>query len=52
MNEIYDEEEEDKECPLCCDDPCTCFEGTRICERCGKKYDKYSRIHTCSRIKK
>ncbi len=35
------------ECPLCCDDPCSCFEGIRICERCGKEYTKYSRIHTC-----
>lgn len=44
-------EDELEECVICGDDPCTCFEGTRICERCGKEYNKYTRIHTCSKKK-
>jgi len=44
IDEIY-------ECPICGDDPCSCFEGVRICERCGKEYTKYSRFHTCSKPK-
>lgn len=44
-------EDELENCVICDDDPCTCFKGTRICEYCGKEYNKYNRIHTCRKPK-
>lgn len=41
-------DDDDNECFICGDEPCTCFEGTRRCQRCGKEYTKYSRVHTCA----
>jgi len=44
-----EETEEIEECPVCADEPCTCFEGVITCTRCCKVFNKYNRYHTCNK---